>query len=452
VAFKLGKPSDPTRKAQPFLANGTPVLWGGHVTEPNSLGWGDHGETSGMIEETRRLWQPDPIYYTLASGDSYGWSADWSVGRAAVGAIGCNKVFIQRYKHNHDATEAGPTSQNEHWHTITSSNTNDYFGYSVSMQGRKLVVGAPNINNQPNEGGTWLFDDYTDDFADGTKIHTWTSTGNDQDAGYKVVFRQNRILSTAPGSNRARLFDQDGTLIKQIAGNRVDGTYTLTDFGRDAAIGCGVIAITGVFSTGSSGHLEVFDLNGNLLWRKKDTSGSNTGWGWHVTIAGGYIFVAAPFAGGRTGSWLAGSSNQGMIYKYDLEGNLIEYFNGCGVNDTLAQKAIYQSGEASEGSVPSSPRMGYRGMEASGNRLIISGSGSDVNTSQSIIQILDLDGNFIGRDAFGNGARQELLGFRNGVALFGTPIANSNKGTFEVAYVGDYVTPYDMIDYQKGRR
>jgi hypothetical protein len=444
VAFKLGKPSDPTRKAQPFLANGTPVLWGGHVTEPASDGWGDHGETSGMIEKTRRLWQPEAFFHTLASGDNYGQSADYSLGRAAVGASGCRKVFIQRYKNNTEQTEAGPSIQNQHWHTITSSNTNDSFGWSVSMQGRKLVVGAPNLNNQPNEGGTWLFDDYTDEFADATKIHTWTSSGNGQDAGYKVVFRQNRILSTAPGSNRAKLFDQDGTFIKDLVGARVDGTYTLVDFGRDAAIGCGVIAITGVFSTGSSGHLEVYDLNGNLLWRKKDTSGANTGWGWHVTIAGGYIFVVAPLAGGRTGSWLSGQTNQGLIYKYDLEGNLIEYFNACGVNDTLAEKAI--------GSIPSSPRMGYRGMEASGNRLIVSGSGSDVNTSQSIIQILDLDGNFIGRDASGNGARQELVGFRNGVALFGTPIANSNKGTLEVAYVGDYVTPYDMIDYQKGRK
>lgn len=451
MAFKLGKPSDPTRKTQPFLANGTPVLWGGHVTEPASDGWGDHGATSGMIEKTRRLWQPDTLYHTLANNDNYGYSADWSVGRAAVGAPGCRKVFIQRYKHNHDSTESGPSIQNEHWHTITSSNTNDSFGWSVSMQGRKLVVGAPNLNNQANEGGTWLFNDYTDAFADATKIHTWTSTGNDQEAGYKVVFRQNRILSTAPGSNRARLFDQDGTLIKEIAGNRVDGTYTLVDFGRDAAIGCGVIAITGVFSTGSSGHLEVYDLNGNLLWKKKNPYTSSAGWGWHVTIAGGYIYVAAPFAPGGNGTWLEGETNQGAITKYDLEGNLIDTFNGCGVNDSIAENAI--------GGVPSEPRMGYRGMEASGNRLIVCGSGSDVNTSQSIIQILDLDGNFIGRDVAPGpnalasyGVRQELVGFRNGVALFGTPIVNSGKGALEVAYVGDYVTPYDMIDYQKGRR
>ena len=66
------------------------------------------------------------------------------------------------------------------------------------------------------------------------------------------------------------VFDQDGTFIKDLVGARVDGTYTLVDWGKDAAIGCGVIAITGVFATGSSGHLEVFDFNGNLLWRKKN--------------------------------------------------------------------------------------------------------------------------------------------------------------------------------------
>jgi hypothetical protein len=451
VAFKLGKPSDPTRKGHPFLANGTPILWGGHVTEPSSSGYGDHGETSGMVEETRRLWQPDPTYHTLANSDSYGFAADWSVGRAAVGAPGCQKVFILRHKHNSSATAAGPTSQSEHWHTITSSNTNDSFGYSVSMQGRKLVVGAPNLGNTANEGGTWLFNDYTDSYSDATRIHTWTSTGLAQEAGYKVVFRQNRILSTAPGSNRAKLFDQDGTFIKDLAGARVDSTYTLVDWGKDAAIGCGVIAITGVFSTGSSGHLEVFDLNGNLLWRKKNPYTGSLGWGWNVAIAGGYIYVAAPFASGGTGTWISGQSNQGRIDKYDLEGNLIDRFNGCGVNDSIAEKAI--------GGVPSEPRMGYRGMEASGNRLIVCGSGSNVNTSRSIIQILDLDGNFIGRSvAPGSnqlatyGVRQELLAFRNGVALFGTPIVNSNKGALEVGYVGDYVTPYDMIDYQKGRK
>jgi hypothetical protein len=462
VAFKTSfKKHNPTT-----LENGVPLIWGA-PNEPTATGSGnnnfedyDAGSSTGEFNfEGTGILEGFGNYiidYTIDSASDattqlVGCGGDISLGRFVIGACGSSfgspagriRVYkIPTNNRNVSGIDKDIVMENE----IISTDVDDGFGIDVGCQGKKAVVITR--GNSSTDGKAYLFNDFTTDaFSDGTLLKTFSDydDGGITNIRPLAVFRQDRILLTFPSPQGAsgfvgldaELYNSSGTHIKTISDS---GYY----FGTAADIGCGRIVISSMFTSGSNGQIRIYDLNGNLIKTVFAPSGEGGArYGKAVTVAGGYIFVAAPGAAGLDGTWVSGSGDHGQIHKYDLDGNHIETFNASGRGDEA---------KGNIGGVPSQPYFGNQGMFASGGRLcVMGGFENDLSYGNASMITLTLDGDHLGYSNR-NLTREELLSVRNGWFISGKPSHNSERGRWRAGFIGEHLTPYDVIDYNKGRR
>jgi len=450
-----------------ILDNGVPLLWGAPNEfsydydagapndDPNDIRLqfyrglmeGEYTESGEVVIDS----SGDAQYTRMGSGAAVGMGRFIVSGRGQISTSATDvKGRVRVYyipTNNRDISGNSTTliMKNE----IVSTESYSGFGQNVAIFGRKMVVTESGsfYTTPVKPAKAWLFNNYDEDsYGDKILLKEFSAAMDTTNLAGKLYVRtgQDRILLTAPdpvgNDNSAYLYRNDGTLIKNITRNSgLVGDWLGVNGG---AIGCGRIVIGQPGTTGSGGRINIYDLNGNLIKVVTDpATQTNTYYGMSVAVGGGYIFASAPYHDGLADTWLSGSADQSVIYKYDLDGNFIEKFNGLG-------RGSYD-GKDLVGGIPASPRFGYDGMIASGGRLFI--VGRTATTQNSNMSILTLDGDNVGFKNL-NEDYCSIQDASNGWVMIGKDRANLDKGEVSAYFAGEHLTPWDVMDYNKGRR
>lgn len=298
------------------------------------LGWAD-SQTNGSIYITKH----DGSYVNTVpspEGTSFGYFGRFSglaVGedRIVVGAINTTsssggKVFIYDSIGNLQANLAG-----------TGVAGGDQFGYAVAVGCGRIVVGAPNDDDNGTDSGTVHVYD-----LDGKLIARQVApSGNAGDLfGKSVAIGENRIVvgatkgesnaySTNQTTGNAYIFDLDLNLIAKVKpeSGQADSGAATDNYANNVAIGCGRVVVAAPndddFLGGGSlinqvGSVYIYDLNGNFI---NKIFASNAGaadlFGCAVDVGHGRIIVGAQ-------SEDTYPNNSGLVYVFDLDGNQIE--------------------------------------------------------------------------------------------------------------------------------
>lgn len=214
--------------------------------------------------------------------------------------------------------------------------TSGRFGKATAIGCGKIVVGRPEgrgINNTQfpsnNVGEIRIYDNYTLNTANETTVVIPAQFIAEGDAsvnslcGYQVDIGCGRIIASAPGATVSGftttgivyLLDLAGNVIKRIT---PPNPQSLQEFGASIAVGCGLIVIGSPTydqtAFGNQGAVYVYDLDGNLLFERFGAPASFFGrW---VSVGSGRIVASSPtFSGGEATI-------------FDLDGNaLLERFN-----------------------------------------------------------------------------------------------------------------------------
>ena len=208
----------------------------------------------------------------------------------------------------------------------------DYFGYSVSFSsdGSRVAIGAPNSSVSGNLSGYVAIYDLS-----GT---AWIQVGSsishataDDRFGYSISLSSDgsRVAIGAPfsdvsghDSGYVAIYDLSGnawvqigsTLIGATIGDRFGYSISLSSDGSRVAIGVPYSDTSG----DDSGHVEIYDLSGNIWVQKGNdiigTTDDRLGQSIALSSDGSRVAIGAPYGGV--------SSNQlGYAAIYDLSGN-----------------------------------------------------------------------------------------------------------------------------------
>ena len=218
----------------------------------------------------------------------------------------------------------------------------DQSGYSVSLDGNRVAIGAPfNDGNGTSSGHVRVFD------WDGS---AWVQVGLDIDgeasidqSGYSVSLDGNRVAIGAPfndgnGSNsgHVRVFDWDGSAWVQV-GLDIDGEASNDQSGYSVSLDGNRVAIGAPFNDGNgtdSGHVRVFDWDGSVwvqIGLDIDGEASSDRSGHSVSLDGNRVAIGAPFNDGN-------GSNSGHVRVFDiLTQSWVQ--NGSDLNGSLPDKS-----------------------------------------------------------------------------------------------------------------
>ena len=240
------------------------------------------------------------------------------------------------------------------------STEGDEFGHRVAVGNGRIVVGAPDNNdNGTSSGSAYIF---SLDGHEITKILASDAASGDQ-FGYSVAVGSGRIVVGASGnddngdrSGSAYIFDIDGNEITKILAS--DGA-PVDFFGQSVAVGSGRIVVGAPSDDDngtSSGSAYIFDLDGNEITKilpSDGASGDNFGFG--VAVGSGRIVVGALFNDDN-------GTNSGSTYIFDLDGNQLAKI-------TASDAAAFD-------------QFGYR-VAAGSDRIVVSAPFSDDNGTNS---------------------------------------------------------------------
>jgi tricorn protease-like protein len=144
--------------------------------------------------------------------------------------------------------------------TITSFDyaSNDAYGYSVSISDGRIVVGAPqdDDNSLASSGSAYIYD------YEGSLVKKITSSAPEQAAFYGscVSIGSGRIVVGAYGDDSEKgsiyIYDLDGTLLQRVQGSTSSAG---NQFGRFLCVNNGRIASSGVVKNTSSGSVFLYN-------------------------------------------------------------------------------------------------------------------------------------------------------------------------------------------------
>ena len=248
-----------------------------------------------------------------ASNDRFGTSV----------AIGCGKIVVGA---SDDDTNTGSVYvfdlEGTQLNKITASDgaSNHYFGNSVSIGSEKIVIGAYGDDDDGTESGSVYI--YDLDGSNENKI-TASDGSTSRRFGYSVSVKCGKIVIGAPApfantSGFVYIYDLDGNELSKLTAS--DGTSN-DYFGWSVSVGSGriVVGAWGNDDNGSnSGSIYIYNIDGNGETKIVPSDGStNDYFGYSVAVGSGRIIV------GSYGKTVDGKSNQGVVYVFDLDGNLI---------------------------------------------------------------------------------------------------------------------------------
>jgi len=263
---------------------------------------------SGIATETQKLVASD-----ADSNDDFGYSVSISGDYAIVGApLDGNNTDIAYIFHND-----GTTWNEQEKLTASDANENDYFGNSVSISGETAIVGAYNDNDPNNSGSAYIF------HKEGT---TWTQqqklTASDAEFvsfGSSVSISGSTAIVGAYGnddngilSGSAYIFERVGTTWTQQQKLLASDADLFDSFGWSVSIS-GATAIVGSPNNDNSGSAYIFNRKGTTWTEQEKLTASdaaaNDNFGISVSISGATAIV---------GAWL--DNNKGSAYIFDKDG------------------------------------------------------------------------------------------------------------------------------------
>ena len=244
-----------------------------------------------LFKSDGNTWVPDGTTFELtasdaANGDQFGWSVAIDGDLLAVGAPfrnegkqGAGAVYLFRYDGN---TWVPDESQQK----LTASDPEVYgnFGFSVALDGDKLVVGAPGSNLayvfDRQQDGKWLPAD-TPSLPDAARF------------GFAVVVRNGRVVVGDPGRGLAFVLDQGAWV--QLPAQAPFLGCALAFHGDTVVVGAPSFLHPFAPATGA-GSVHLFKLQGTT-WVEEHVlelpyAG---GFGSSVSFNGNFLVVGAPF-------------------------------------------------------------------------------------------------------------------------------------------------------------
>ena len=358
----------------------------------------------------------------------------------------------------------------------------DRFGGSVAVSSGRIVVGAPNDDdNGSNSGSAYIFD------LNGTQLAKITASDvGSFSFGQSVAIGSDRIVVGAHsgdngiGSGSAYIFDLDGNQLAKIRAS--DGAVNDL-FGNSVAVGSGriVVGAYGNDDNGSdSGSAYIFDLYGNQLAKITASDGAAEDYFGHsVAVGSGRIVV------GAYGDDVNGSGT-GSVYIFDLDGNQLAKINASdgAVNDSFGFSVAVGLGRIVAGAYLDDVNGTFSGsayiFDLNGNqiakitasdgavndlfgqsvavgsgRIVVGGYGNDDNGSNSgSAYIFDLDGNQLAKitasDAVANDYFGRAVAIGSGRIVVGARSDDDNGSDSGSAYI--YTTPtadhtLDILDH-----
>ena len=296
------------------------------------------------------------------AGDQSGFSVSLDGDRVAIGAqlndgIGLSAGHVRIYQYNGiDWIQVGDD--------IDGEAVGDESGYSVSLDGDRVAIGAP-LNAASNAGHVRVYD-----LVGGV----WTQVGQDIDgetggdqSGFSVSLDGDRVAIGAPinsntNAGHVRVYDLVGGVWTKV-GQDIDGEAANDRSGTSVSLDGDRVAIGARLNDGSTGsdagHVRVYDLIGGV-WTKVgqdiDGEAANDWSGSSVSLDGDRVAIGALLNDGSTGS----NTGHVRVYQFDgtawtqagtdIDGEAASDLSGCSVSLSGDRVAIGARGNDDNGS------------------------------------------------------------------------------------------------------
>jgi hypothetical protein len=267
-----------------------------------------------------------------AASDRFGYSV----------AVGSGRIVVGAFRDGDNGTDSGSAyiydldGTNEVKITASDAGSGDEFGRSVAVGCGRIVVGAYNWDGDfTSQGAAYIFD------LNGNQLGIITASNpirNNDEFGQSVAVGCGVIAIGAPNVDdppndpSPTTFSSGAVYLFTLNGEEITILYPPdpqfnSDFGEwgTVAVGCGRVVVGAPqFTPGAStyaGKAYLYDLNGNLIKQLTNpTQGNPTSdrFGWSVSIGNGKIIIGAT----NSDEISPGTDFVGTAYVYDLDGNL----------------------------------------------------------------------------------------------------------------------------------
>ncbi|VAW48564.1 hypothetical protein MNBD_GAMMA03-1306 [hydrothermal vent metagenome] len=239
-------------------------------------------------------WNQTALLESVESNDEFGYAVSVNGVRALVGAFfGTGTVYI--YEKALGVWQLQPINQ-----LMASDGANsDAFGISVSLLGDRALVGAytkdDDVNNRSRAGAAYIYDyDVINDLWVETKLQALV-TSSSGFFGFDVELGQDRAIIGATGNSQtAYVFDYDSGVDSWTGTELVTSSNSSSQFGYSVSLDNNRVLIGAPNTTLNSeqfiGAAYQFDFDGSL-WNETKTYTANDGarrdfYGWSVALSG----------------------------------------------------------------------------------------------------------------------------------------------------------------------
>jgi len=239
----------------------------------------------------------------FASGNYFGSSVSISGDTAVIGAYNNNSSTGAAYVF----TRSGTSWSQQAKLTASDGATGDYFGYSVSINGDTVVVGASSKNS--NAGASYVFTRSGTSWSQQAKLTASDAASNDL-FGIAVSISGDTVVVGAYyknlGTGAAYVFTRSGTSWSQQAKLTSSEAASYDFFGAAVSISSDTAVVGAYYKSSGTGAAYVFTRSGTSWSQqaKLTASDSATGnyFGSAVSISGGTAIVGAYLNNSNTGA------------------------------------------------------------------------------------------------------------------------------------------------------
>jgi len=300
------------------------------------------------------------------AGDESGTSVSLDGNRLAIGAPnndgnGSDAGHVRIYERN-------GSTWNQLGNDIDGEAAGDESGTSVSLNGNRVAIGAPKNDGNGSDAGHVRIYEWNGS--------AWTQLGNDIDgeattdqSGWSVSLDGNRVAIGAPNSDgvfpdagHVRIYEWNGSAWTQL-GNDIDGEGFNDDSGWSVSLDGNRVAIGAPNNDGTgtiAGHVRIYEWNGSAwtqLGNDIDGEAASDKSGWSVSLDGNRLAIGAHW---NTSNGIGPSVGHVRIYEWngsawtqlgnDIDGEVIYDFSGSSVSLDSNQVAIGAHGNDGNGS------------------------------------------------------------------------------------------------------